>query len=139
MAVRKVTRQYDYSDLDLDFIPHPTTKDVLKKTGVDAVKRSLRNLILTNFYDRPFRSSIGSNVNRLLFDNISILAANLLRDFIIVTIVNFEPRVQLTNDEEKGVSVTEDLDNNGYRVQIRFTVQNSGAPTYVNLFLERIR
>ena len=49
--VQKVTRKNDYSDLDLDFIAHPTTKDVVKKTGADAIKRSVRNLILTNFYD----------------------------------------------------------------------------------------
>ena len=66
--VQKVTRRNDYSDLDLDFIAHPTTGDVVKKTGVDAIKRSVRNLILTNFYDRPFRSYIGSNAQKILFD-----------------------------------------------------------------------
>ena len=50
---QNIVRKPDYSDLDLDFIAHPTTGDVVKKTGVDAIKRSVRNLILTNFYDRP--------------------------------------------------------------------------------------
>ena len=66
-----ISRTPDYSDLDLDFIPHRTTKDVLVKTGADAIKRSVRNLVLTNFYEKPFRPGIGSNAVKLLFDNIT--------------------------------------------------------------------
>ena len=71
MIVQKVTRKNDYSDLDLDFLAHPTTGDVVKKTGLDAIKRSVRNLILTNYYDKPFRPGIGSNAQKILFDNIN--------------------------------------------------------------------
>ncbi|NDB58227.1 hypothetical protein EB001_07260, partial [bacterium] len=63
MTIRQsVNREPDYRDLDLDFFAHPTTKDVQKKTGTEAIKRSVRNLIFTNFYDRPFQSYIGSDV-----------------------------------------------------------------------------
>lgn len=139
MAVQKVTRKPDYSDLDLDFLAHPTTKDIMRKTGVDAIKRSLRNLILTNFYDRPFRSNIGSNAQKLLFDNINPLTANFLKDAIVEVITNFEPRVSLVNDNYQGVQVNISEDNNGYDVIISFIIINRGEPATITLFLERIR
>lgn len=128
------SRKNDFSDLDLDFLPHPTTKDVLKKVGPDAVKRSIRNLILTNFYDRPFRSYIGSNAQKILFDNATPITANFLKDAILEVIQNYEPRVRVVN-----VRVKFDIDNNGYNATIEFVILNSGAPVVFNLFLERIR
>lgn len=139
MTVQRITRKHDYTDLDLDFLPHPTTKDVRKKVGVEAIKRAVRNLVLTNFYDRPFRSFIGSNAQKILFDNINPLTANFLKDAIIEVINNFEPRVQLLNDENRGVRVTVDPDNNGYVAKISFIIINRGEPVSINLFLERIR
>jgi phage baseplate assembly protein W len=139
MAVQKVTRKRDWSDLDLDFIAHPTTGDVMKKTGVDAIKRSIRNLILTNFYDRPFRSFIGSNAQKILFDNINPLSATFLKNAIRETIINHEPRVSLLNDQDGGVLVEMSPDNNGYNARISFIVVNRGEPASISLFLERIR
>lgn len=111
--VQKVTRRKDWADLDLDFIAHPTTGDVVKKTGVDAIKRAVRNLVLTNFYDRPFRSYIGSNAQKILFDNISPFSATFLKNAIIETIENFEPRVKLLEDQDRGVVVEMNPDQNG--------------------------
>lgn len=139
MAVQKVTRRPDYSDLDLDFIANPSTGDVVKKTGVDAIKRSLRSLIFTNFYDRPFRPYIGSNVQKLLFENINILTAGFLHDAVVEVIRNYEPRVQLLEDATDGVQVKVDNDRNGYTVTISFTVVNSGLPVTISIFLERLR
>lgn len=136
---RKTTRETDYRDLDLDFLMHPTTKDVVRKTGTDAIKRSIRNLVLTNYYDRPFRSWIGSNAQKLLFDNINPMTANFLKDAIIETIENFEPRAQLVQDADRGVRVDVDPDGNGYNVRIMFLEVNRGSPVTINLFLERIR
>ena len=133
MAI-KTSRTYDYSDLDLDFIAHPTTGDVMKKTGVDAIKRSVRNLILTNFYDRPFQPWIGSNAQKLLFENANPLTAGFLKDAIKEVLINFEPRVRVDK-----VDVQFDYDNNGYRTTIYFTILNSGEPITSTLFLERIR
>lgn len=139
MAVQNVVRNPDYSDLDLDFISHPTTKDVVRKTGVDAIKRSVRNLILTNFYDRKFRHYIGSNTQRLLFDNINILTANFIQNSVIETIRNYEPRVQLIDNDFRGVEVIPDIDNNGFMVKISFIIINRNEPATINIFLERIR
>ena len=139
MIVQKVTRKFDYSDLDLDFIAHPTSKDVVKKRGFDAIKRSIRNLVLTNFYDKPFRSYIGSNVQKILFDNINPFTAIFLRDAIEEVITNFEPRVKLREDDSNGIDVNVSPDNNGYDVTISFTIINTGAPVTFSLFLERLR
>lgn len=139
MITRKPARDPDYRDLDLDFIAHPTTGDVVKKSGVDAIKRAVRNLVLTNFYDRPFRSHIGSNAQKILFDNINPLTATFLRDAIREVITNFEPRVQLLEDQDRGVLVQVNPDNNGYDVRISFTIVNRGTQATINLFLERLR
>ena len=129
-----ISRKYDYSDLDLDFIAHPSTGDVMKKTGNEAIKRSVRNLILTNFYDRPFRPFIGSNAQKILFDNANPLTAGFLKNAIKEVIDNFEPRVKLVQ-----VDVRFDLDNNGYAVRMLFVVLNTNEPVVTTLFLERIR
>jgi len=132
--INLVARQPDFSDIDLDFIPHPTTKDVVKKTGVDALKRSVRNLILTNFYDRPFRSYIGSGAQKLLFENASPIISNFLKDAIDEVLRNYEPRIAVRN-----IQVNFDIDNNGYNVVIAFSIINNNLPVVINLFLERIR
>lgn len=137
--VRRITRNKDYADLDLDFLAHPNTGDVLKKKGTEAIRRSVRNLILTNFYERKFQHYIGSNAQKILFDNINPLTATFLKNAIIETIVNFEPRVQLYNDENDGVLVQVAPDNNGYNVRISFIEINTGALAIITLFLERIR
>lgn len=129
-----VSRKIDYSDLDLDFIAHPTTKDVVRKIGPDAIKRSVRNIILTNYYDKPFRPGIGSNVYKLLFENANPVIENFIKDAVENVINNYEPRVRLI---ETRVSV--DDDNNGFNVSLYYVILNREEPTVVNIFLERIR
>lgn len=132
--INTVSRKKDYSDLDLNFMPHPTTKDVMKKTGAEAIKRSVRNLILTNFYDKPFQPYIGSNALKLLFDNATPITANFLNNAILEVIRNFEPRIRVDD-----LRVTFDYDNNGYNATLYFTILNRNEPAVINLFLERIR
>lgn len=135
MAIPIVTsRTPDYSDLDLDFLAHPTTGDVIVKTGSDAINRSIRNLVLTNYYEKPFRPGIGSNAIKLLFDNVTPLTANFLKDAIFEVVRNYEPRVNLIN-----VTVKFDLDNNGYDVVMEYIILNKNQPAITTLFLERIR
>ena len=134
MAQITISRQPDYADLYLDFQINPITGDINKKTGTDAVKRSIRNLIFTNFYERPFKSSLGSDVTRLLFDNVDVMTASFIEDAIIRLINKFEPRARLNR-----VRVTADYDNNGFGVEVQYTVVNTETPATFNLFLERIR
>lgn len=128
------TRQRDYTDLDLNFTANPITKDVAKKVGPDAVARSIRNLVMTNFYDRPFRPFIGSNAQKMLFDNMDSSTSRLLETAIQQVIEGFEPRATVL-----GVKVTADFDNNGYDAKIAFRVNNRPEPFQVTVFLERIR
>lgn len=132
--VNIISRKKDYADLDLDFMAHPTTGDVMKKTGAEAIKRSVRNLILTNFYDRPFRSYIGSGALKLLFENATPITANFLNNAIREVINNYEPRVRITD-----LRVKFDYDNNGYDVTLYIVIVNRNEPAVINLFLERIR
>ena len=134
MAQVNISRQPDYSDLDLDFQINPITGDINKKKGVDAVKRSLRNLIFTSYYERPFNSSIGSDVPKLLFDNVDLVTASLLEDALKRLINIYEPRVQLTS-----LIVFADIDNHGFNVQMEYIILNTETPATFNIFLERIR
>lgn len=124
-----------FSDLNLNFVAHPLTGDITKLTNIEAVKRSVRNLINTNFYERPFHPEIGSNVRSILFEPVSPVVEDILSRHIRDVIENFEPRVELINIISKA-----NLDENAYSVTIEFFVQNSpsGVQT-VNLFLERLR
>lgn len=129
-----VTRQKDYSDLDLDFRIHPIRKDIMKKTGPDAIIRSIRNLVFTNFYDRPFQHSIGSSALKLLFDNANPMIANMIEEHIMDLIKNFEPRATLIT-----VKAFVSPDDNGVIVKIIFLVNNRPEPVVTTVFLERIR
>ena len=131
---QSINRDPDYSDLDLDFFRHPTTSDVTRKTGVEAIKRSVRNLIFTNFYDRPFQSYIGSGVRALLFENSDPFTAIGLQTAIETCLNNFEPRISLQN-----VVVSEDIDNHAYNVRIEYIILNKELPVVQSIFLERIR
>jgi len=124
-----------FSDLNLNFVAHPLTGDITKLTNIEAVKRSVRNLINTNFYERPFHPEIGSNVRAVLFEPVSPIVEDILSRHIRDVIENFEPRVELININSKAR-----LDENAYTVTIEFFVRNSpsGVQT-VNLFLERLR
>ena len=128
------TRQRDYTDLDLNFTANPVTKDVAKRVGPDAVARSIRNLVMTNFYDRPFRPFIGSNAQKMLFDNMDSSTSRLLETTIQQVIESFEPRATVL-----GVKVTADIDNNGYSAKIAFRVNNRSEAFQATIFLERIR
>lgn len=134
MAQVNISRQPDYSDLDLDFKINPITGDINKKKGVDAVKRSLRNLIFTSYYERLFNSSLGSDVPRLLFDNVDVITASLLEDALGRLINTYEPRVEITS-----LNVYADIDNHGFNVQLEYVILNTETPATFNLFLEKIR
>jgi phage baseplate assembly protein W len=124
----------DFKDLDLNFNIHPVRKDISKSIGPMAVVNSIKNLILTNYYERPFQPDIGSNVRRLLFENLDNITASTIKDEIERTIVNYEPRATV-----KTINVTADYDNNGFKVYMEFFIVNQTAPIIINFLLERIR
>ena len=123
-----------YKDLDLDFGRNVVTNDVNKLTDVEAVKRSVRNLINTNHFERPFHPEIGGNVRALLFENITPLTALNLQRKIEEVLTNFEPRAKVTQ-----IIADPDIDRNGYRLVIKFYVIGISNPITVETFLERLR
>ena len=123
-----------FSDLDLNFTKHPVTKDVVRKFDEEAIKASVKNLVLTQNYERPFHSEIGSQIRGLLFEPATPMLNITLKRAITDTIINFEPRVRL--DE---VLVTVSPDNNEVYVSIEFTIINTTRPVTVDLILTRTR
>ena len=124
-----------YTDLDLFFKSKTTSKDINKVTDVQAVKRSVRNLILTNHYEKPFHPEIGSGVRGMLFELMTPITAQILAKKVEDVIINFEPRARLIS-----VRAIPDLDRNAYECSIKFYVVN--MPTELvdlTVFLERLR
>ena len=123
-----------YKDLNLGFQQNTATKDIQKLTDVEAVKRSVRNLINTNHYEKPFHPEIGSNLRAMLFQNITPQMTHLITKTIELLINNYEPRCRLVQ-----VNTQPMFDRNGYACQISFYVVNHPEPVTVESFLERLR
>ena len=123
-----------YKDLDLDFGRNVSTSDVNKLTNVEAVKRSLRNLINLQHFEKPFHPEIGSAIRTMLFEPISPLTSLNIQRKIEEVISNFEPRVKLNQ-----ILATPDYESNRYDVRILFYVVGSSQPVEVQTFLERLR
>ena len=128
------THNRQWADLDLDFVNHPITKDIVRKTNVEAVKRAVRNLILTNRYDKAFHPEIDGGVTRHLFGLSTAHTKHDIEIAVKTCLQNYEPRVTVDN-----VIVSGDLDKNGFNVSIHFTVINTPEPIEISLFLERTR
>ena len=129
---KKSTRTY--VDLDLDFTRHPVTNDVVKITDVEAVKRSVRNLINTQFYERPFHPELGCGVRDMLFENYTPMTGIFMRRKIEEVLRNYEPRANLSS-----IQVNEQMDRNAIDVVVNFYVLNLPNPVSVTTTLQRIR
>ena len=130
---------YTYRDFSLFFTKNPVTGDVSTLTDVADIKRSIRNLVLTNEFDRPFHPEIASHVRDLLFQPFTAITYNLLRNRIDKVLEIYEPRATLTRIEIDDREF-QNMDNNTLSVKIFFTLNN--APTNeenVDIMLERIR
>ena len=123
-----------YKDLNLNFEKNTVTKDIQKITDIEAVKRSVRNLINTNHYEKPFHPEIGSNLRAMLFENLTPQMNHLISKQIELLIKNYEPRVRLVQ-----VNAQPSYDRNGYLATISFYVLNHPEPVIVENFLERLR
>ena len=123
-----------YKDLNLDFQQNTATKDIQKMLDVESVKRSVRNLINLNHYEKPFHPEIGSNLRGMLFEIITPQMTHFIGKQIELLIKNYEPRCKLVEVKNKP-----NLERNGYSVSISFYVVNHSQPVQVETFLERLR
>lgn len=134
MATSIISPSRDYSDLDLNFVAHPVKKDVNKNTGVQAVINSVKNLLLTGHYEKPFHPEIGSNIRKMLFEPLDAIVATNLQREIEETLSNYEPRVRV-----RKIIVSPNYDKNGFNVYLEFNVLNRTEPITINFFLSRVR
>ena len=136
-----------FKDIDLDFGRHPVTNDVNVVEDAIAIKRSVRNLVLTNFYERPFHPELGCGIRGLLFENFNPVNSMFLKRKIEECLVNNEPRIELTgiiiNGENLSGSVldvrNQNADDNRLEVEIHFNIIGVPHPHSVSINLQRLR
>lgn len=132
MTGLNINRQY--KDLDLNFVAHPVTGDITKKTNVNAVKQSISNLVSTRHYESLFEPELGSNIHALLFENLTDIVKFAIEEELKILIRNFEPRAEILK-----VIVKELPDTNTIEASILFTIINIEEPQTLNILLERVR
>ena len=123
-----------FSDLDLNFTAHPVTGDITRRYDEDSIKQSVKNLLLTRNYERPFHSEIGSPIRQLLFDLPGPMFNIMLQRAVIDVINNFEPRVSIID-----VRVDDYSDSNEVYITLEFKIVNTERPLTLDLALERTR
>ena len=123
-----------FSDFNLDFTAHPVTGDVTKKSDENAIAQAVRSLLMTAFYERPFKPALGCNLKKFLFEPIDNVTTSLIQDEIFQTLTNYEPRVQIQQ-----VVATPNYDEDRYDVSITFFVKNTTEPLTITFFLRRVR
>ncbi len=123
-----------FRDIDLSFRVHPNTNKLVVSEGDVAVKRALQYLLFTIKGERLFQPELGSNIRRLLFENISPATAMDIESAVSEAIANYEPRVEMIK-----ILVSPDTAQNGYTIQLTYRILNQSIPQTVTLFLERLR
>lgn len=134
MATTITRKVRDFRDISLMFNANPFTRDIYTKNDAEAIKNSVKNLIMTRNYERPFHPEIGSPVYGLLFENFTPTIKNTLERAITDVIEKFEPRARLIE-----VNVTDSPDENSLDVRVEFAISNTSEPITVLTTLRRAR
>lgn len=132
MSIKRNIRTY--SDFSLTFNSHPYSSDVVVKTDEEAIKQSIKNLILTKNYSRPFHPEIGCQIHGLLFENWDPILENTMQQTISDLIDKFEPRVRLID-----LKLNPSPDENSLDVTVEFQIKNSEKPVTLKTALTRVR
>ena len=123
-----------YKDLNMSFTKNPATKDVARLFDIQAIKRSVKNIILTNKYERPFNPDFGCNLRGFLFENLTEPMVVIIKDRVAMAIEKYEPRVSVED-----VIVKNSSDPNGINIQVSFLINGVENPITVSTFLQRVR
>ena len=129
-----VSKKKPHRDLDLSLKIHPIRKDLIPLKDDAAVKNAVRNLIITNFYERPFGDDKGANLRGLLFEPAGVLTNIQLRDNIRFCIEKYEPRVNVNS-----IDITDVVDENRYIIKVIFTIKEFSTKDSVEMVLRRLR
>ena len=123
-----------YSDIDLAFLSHPVTGKLTRKVNREAVKQSVKSLIMTDFYERPFKRLIGCGIRQLLFENFHPAIIQEMELAISEVIDNYEPRAELIS-----IDIDARPDANALSISVVFYVINDSEPVVLDVILERVR
>jgi len=135
MAIQQTfQRKSKYKDFDLSFTKHPLTNDLAVKKGVAAVNQSVKNLIQTAFYERPFQPTLGSQARSLLFETADAITISNMRRVINEVINNHEPRVRVKN-----IVIRDMTDSNAYAIELRYEMKDIKTDENLSIVLERLR
>jgi phage baseplate assembly protein W len=127
-------QQKKYSDFTANFDFHPDTGDLFRITDINAVKSSLRNLLQTNFYERPFQPRLGSNIPALLFENMSAATLASLSDTITQTINKYEPRVNIIS-----LNCLANTDAESVSINLTFSINSIPDNQTISVVIDRVR
>lgn len=133
------TRERKFSDLDLSFTPHPDTGDIVPLRGDRAIARAVRQVVVTNWYEKPYKNRFGANIVSQLFENFTPLTYQVIQNRITETIREYEKRVQVTSVELYPPDENNLLDQNTLGVVIRFNIVGQADTKQVTFTLTRVR
>ena len=131
---RIVSKKKAHRDLDLSLKIHPIRKDIIPLKDDAAVKNAIRNLLITNFYERPFADDLGANLRGLLFEPAGIITNIELRSNIRNVIQRYEPRVSVTS-----IDITDNIPRNEYIIEVFFIIKGFNTEQVVEIPLRRLR
>lgn len=123
-----------YSDFRKDLLTSPLSEDIVMLKDEDAVKESIKNLLLTDPGERPMQPFLGGGIREMLFENMSPATLKLIKNKVQTTIEVYEPRAELID-----ISVSSQIDDNVVSVQVTFYIRNRQQPITLDVILERIR
>jgi len=130
-----MTRQYrQFADIDAVFAANPVTGDIALRRDDAAIKFAVKNLVLTRNFERPFNSSIGSQVSQLMFEPMDATTTIIMGEMITQTINNHEPRVDVLS-----VGVVPQEDQHSITINIMFRIKNTEKPLNITFVLDRSR
>ena len=131
---RNVSKKKPHRDLDLSLKIHPIRKDIIPLKDDAAIKNAIRNLLITNFYERPFQDDLGANLRGLLFEPAGVLTNIELREQIRFVIQKYEQRVSI-----RSIDIIDNADKNEYRINVRFKIKEFDSNDAVEIVLRRLR
>lgn len=128
------SRSKQWRDLDLSLVLHPIRKDIVPLRDDNAIRNAVKNLLLTNFYERPFNHSIGANLRALLFEPADAITRMAIKDNIERTLTEHEPRIKVLD-----INVQDLRDENAYSIFVSFLIKEFDREEDVEIVLRRIR
>jgi len=129
-----VSKKKPYRDLDLSLNIHPIRKDIIPLKDDAAIKNAVKNLLISNFYERPFSDDLGANLRGLLFEPAGVITNIELRDNIRFVLQKYEPRIAV-----KSIDIIDDFESNSYIIDVIFRIKEFSADSSVEIILRRLR